>query len=332
MLYAFDGAIWANNPTGGAPTNLTPNIARDAYAGDPALSPDGTTLAYTVVVVPAPAASPSTKAPVLPGSDIWLMDQDGGNARRLFTHDQPGVLIQSLVWAEDGKSLLYTYTAPVLGSDGRYLSSLKEIQRLDVASGARSRVVKDGQDPGVAPAAGTARLAYVLIDPQTFAPTLWVADAAGQNGKQLIGTSSQFQTILAPRFSPDGQMIVFAGSGGPTAAAPAIPTAAREANPLVRFARWLVAPLASPSAAAHGLPADLWTFSLESGVLSRLTALSGDDPVPAWSPDGRRLAFLSGTGLYVLELSAPQPIGATSPGLKKLSDRGSYSVLVWSPR
>jgi len=332
LLYAFDGAIWANNPTGGAPTNLTPNIARDAYAGDPALSPDGTTLAYTVVVVPAPAASPSTKAPVLPGSDIWLMDQDGGNARRLFTHDQPGVLIQSLVWAEDGKSLLYTYTAPVLGSDGRYLSSLKEIQRLDVASGARSRVVKDGQDPGVAPAAGTARLAYVLIDPQTFAPTLWVADAAGQNGKQLIGTSSQFQTILAPRFSPDGQMIVFAGSGGPTAAAPSPTTAAREANPLVRLAHWLVAPLAPPSAAAHGLPADLWTFSLESGVLSRLTALSGDDPVPAWSPDGGRLAFLSGTGLYVLELSAPHPIAATSPGLKKISDRGSYSVLVWSPR
>ncbi len=101
---------------------------------------------------------------------------------------------------------------------------------------------------------------------------------------------------------------------------------------MARFARWLVAPLVPQTAAAHGLPADLWTFSLESGAISRLTALSGDDPAPAWSPDGQRIAFLSGTGLYVLELSAPRPIGATSPGLKKLSDRGSYSVLAWSPR
>lgn len=332
LLYAFDGAIWANNPAGGTPTNLTPNIARDAYAGDPALSPDGTLLAYTVVVVPAPAAAPATATPVLPGTDIWLMEQDGGNPRRLFTHDQPGVLIQSLVWANDGQSLLYAYTAPVLGPDGRYLSSQKEIQRLDVASGARSRVVKDAQDLGVAPAGGTVRLAYVLLDPQTFAPSLWVADAAGQNGQQLIGTSSQFLTIAAPRFSPDGKMIVFAGAGGPTAVAPASPTAAREENPLVRFAQWLVAPLFPQSAAAHGLPADLWTLSLESGVISRLTSLNGDDPVPAWSPDGQRIAFLSGTGLFTLDLSAPHPLAATSPGLKKISDRGSYSVLVWSPR
>jgi copper transport protein len=331
LIYAFDGAIWANNPAGGAPANLTPTIARDAYAGDPALSPDGTILAYTVVVVPAPAASPST-APVLPGTDIWLMDQDGRNPRRLFTHDQPGTLIQSLTWADDGKSLLYTYTAPVLGPDGRYLNSLKEIQRLDLASGARSRVVKGGQDPGVASAGGAARLAYVLIDPQTFAPTLWIADAAGQNGQQLIGTSSRFQAITAPRFSPDGKTIVFAGSGGPTADAPLAPDAVRGENPLARFARWIVAPLVPQLAAAHGLPADLWLFSLESGALSRLTALGGDDPVPAWSPDGRRIAFLSGSGLFMLELSAPHPLGATSPGLKKISDRGSYSMLVWSPR
>ncbi len=334
LIYAFDGGIWATDPAGGQPTNLTPTLARDAYAGDPALSPDGATIAYTVVVVPAPApaASPATARVALPGSDLWLMDRDGGNARRVYAHDQPGVLIQSLIWAADGRSVLYTYTAPVLGPDGRYVSSLKEVQRLDVTTGGRARVVKDAQDPGFAPGGGATPLAYVLVDPQTYAPGLWIAGADGTGGREVVGAASKFLTISGPRFSPDGKTLVFAASGGPTAAAaPAGSVASNESLP-GRFARWLVEPFFPRGAAAHGPPADLYLLALESGALTRLTTIGGDDPLPAWSPDGRRLAFLTATGLYILDLSAPQPVSATSPGLKKISDRGSYSALIWSPR
>jgi Tol biopolymer transport system component len=138
-------------------------------------------------------------------SDLWLMDRDGGNARRVYAHDQPGVLIQSLIWAADGRSVLYTYTAPVLGPDGRYVSSLKEVQRLDVTTGGRARVVKDAQDPGFAPGGGATPLAYVLVDPQTYAPGLWSAGPTGTGGQEVVGAASKFLTISGPRFSPDGK-------------------------------------------------------------------------------------------------------------------------------
>ena len=46
--------------------------------------------------------------------------------------------------------------------------------------------------------------------------------------------------------------------------------------------------------------------------------------MPVWSPDGKRLAFLSGGGVYVLN-----PDGSA---LTKVSTRGSYGTLVWAPK
>ncbi len=332
LIYAFNGAIWAADPAGVGRRNLTPKLAADAYAGDPALSPDGSTIAYTIVVVPAPSGTP-TGAPIpLPGSDLWLMDRDGGNARRIYTHDKPGVLIQSLIWAADGQALLYTYIAPQLGADGRYVGTTKEIQRLELATGARTRLIENGQDPAVSPVGGAGPFAYVLIDPQTFLPSLWLADLDGRGGREVVGAASQqFLMISGPRFSPDGKSLVFAASGG-AASGGATPATAREQGWPERLARWVVEPFAPQGVAAHGPPADLWLLALDSGALTRLTALNGDDPLPAWSPDGRRLAFITGTGLYILDLDAPRPVGPTSPGLKKISDKGAYSVLVWSSR
>ncbi len=325
LIHAFDGGIWATSPRGGPPTNMTADLARDAYAGDPALSPDGGTIAYTVVVVPAPGAAPSSAPrPALPGSDIWLMDAAGGKRRPLLLHDRAGVLIQSLAWSPDGRSLAYTYTAPVLGPDGRYLSSLKEVQRLDVATGTRATLVKDGQDPTFASSGGATPLAYVTLAPDTFAPSLWLAASDGLDARRLLGPEAKFLSISGPRFSPDGKMIVFAASIAGVADDPATPPSAAHRSAPERLARWLVAPFFPTSAAAHGPPADLWIVPLSGGTPRRLTNLNGDDPLPAWSPDGRRVAFLTGTGLYI--------INADGSDLVKITERGSYGSLIWASR
>jgi Tol biopolymer transport system component len=234
------------------------------------------------------------------------------------------VLVQSIVWTPDGKSLIYTYTAPVLGSDGRYLSSLKELQRLDVTSRERATLIKDGQDPGFSPAGGATPFSYVMVTTDTFEPSLWVANGDGQQGRRVVGPEAKFLSISGPRFSPDGKTIIFAASGGPPLPGQPAPSAPPGGSLPGRIARWFVAPFFPASVAAHGPPADLWAISSDGSNLRRLTQLNGDDMLPAWSPDGRRIAFLTGTGLFIMN--------ADGSGIAKISDRGSYSSLIWTTR
>jgi copper transport protein len=320
LIHAFDGMIWAFDPLTGQGRSITTDLPKDTYAGDPALSPDGTTLAFTMVVAPAPnpSAPPSQRA--LPGSDIWLMNSDGGNRRQLFAHDRPGVLIEMPYWTPDGTAIVYTYNAPILGPDGRYTGSIRELQRLDVATGERTTLVKDGEDAAFSHAGGPTPFAYVLTDPQTFQQSLWVADLDGGNARRVVGPEQKFQSVNSPRFTPDGTRIVFAASAPLTTGNQPPP----ERSLPVRFLRWLVEPLIPQGVAAHGPPADLWSVALDGSDLRQLTTLNGDDPQPAFSPDGTQLAFLTGNGLFLANLDGTNA--------RKISDRGSLSALVWAPR
>ncbi len=326
LIYAADGTLWAIDLPGGPPRNLLPDRRQNSYAGDPALSPDGATIAYSVLVIPAATATPITTPPPLPGSDIWLINSDGGNPRQIYQHEQPGVLLEGFAWAADGQSLLLSATTPVIDAQGRYVNSLKEVQRLDLATGKRATIIGDAKNPTTAGAA----LAYVRIDPQTYQPSLWLADSDGRGGRELVSTAPQFLEISTPRFSPDGHQIIFAAAGGPAAAtAPGDRVALSWTQ---RAWAWLIAPFQPPAVAAHGLPADLWLVAVATGKLTRITALNADDPRPAWAANGQQIAMLTGTGLYLLQPRGGNPLGPTDPGLTQISNRGSYSTLIWSTR
>ena len=328
LIHAFDGKLWAIDPLTGQGRSITPDLASDSYAGDPALSPDGNTIAFTVVVVPAPNPSAPPSQRVLPGSDLWLMNGDGGDRRQLFAHDRPGLLIEMPVWTPDGKAIVYTYSAPVLAPDGRYTGSIRELQRLDIATGQRTTLVKDGEDAAFSSAGGAAPFAYILTDPQTFQQSLWVADRLptgagdGSIARRIIGPEAKFLAVNSPRFTPDGKRIVFAAAGQPTA--DGLPPAPATGGASGRFLRWLLGPLVPQGVEAHGPPADLWSIAIDGGDLRRVTTLNGDDPQPAFSPDGKQLAFLTGNGLYVANLDGGNP--------RKISERGGVSALVWAAR
>ena len=209
------------------------------------------------------------------------------------------------------------------------------MHRLDGATGERTVLVPGAVGVAVSPVAQPdvpAGLAYLVTDPTTYDQSLWVAAADGRGARKLLDTAttgagggSPFTGFSAPRFSPDGKRLVFAASGGPgTSAAPGAGTASGSARLPGRVARWILGPLLSQAAAAHGLPKDLWTIAIDGSDLRRLTTVGEDDPNPAWSPDGGQVAFLAGGGLYV--------VNADGGGLVKISPNGSSGTLVWARR
>jgi serine/threonine protein kinase len=74
---------------------------------------------------------------------------------------------------------------------------------------------------------------------------------------------------------------------------------------------------------------DIWTIDLERGLASRLTARQGSNQRPVWSPDGRRIAFMSNrAGAY--DLYARNADGTGDDELLVKSPHTKFPVC-WSP-
>jgi Tol biopolymer transport system component len=66
---------------------------------------------------------------------------------------------------------------------------------------------------------------------------------------------------------------------------------------------------------------DIWIVNSDGRGLQQLTQLGEDDPVPAWSPDGRWIAFTGAAGLYLLDPARKE--------LKLLHTDGGGPGLTW---
>src|SRR5205814_9151378 len=116
----------------------------------------------------------------------------------------------------------------------------------------------------------------------------------------------QFEELDAPRFDPTSQRVIF--SAAPLGL---IPT---------NLSLFRIASLG----AAHGAPKDLFSMPVAGGQWTRVATIGADDPVSAWSPDGSRLAVLSGEAL--------RTIGLDGSPERPLIQPGSYGSVDWARR
>ncbi|WP_425303919.1 Tol-Pal system beta propeller repeat protein TolB [Wenxinia saemankumensis] len=162
---------------------------------------------------------------------------------------------------------------------------------------------------------------------------LAVMDYDGANLQYLTGSGA---IVLAPRFSPSGDRVLYTDytGGSPSisllqVSAPGarpVPTAPGEMAFSPRFSRDGQRMIYS---VATGGNTDLWMTDLASGANTRLTEAPSIETSPSFSPDGTQIVFesdRSGTQqLYIM------PMGGGEP--RRISfGEGRYGSPVWSPR
>lgn len=157
-------------------------------------------------------------------------------------------------------------------------------------------------------------LAYLKIDSADAGVDLMVAAADGQRARPVLSNDVTLGSIIGPRWSLDGSHLLFTASADND----------REWVPPAGAAHSLLDQLLGVQVAwAHGIPADLWVINMPGKAPQRVTRKDFDDPRAAWSPDGTRIVFASGSGgVVLLDLGSGREV--------VLTDKGDYGGISWA--
>jgi len=251
-----------------------PSVSR----GDPAWSPDGTLIAYTLHTTP------------WGDDDVHVMRANGGDDRPLTANHGS----RSPAWSPDGKRIAFSsgdiYVMQADGSHRRILT--RRFSRLAI-------------DPAWSPDGKL--IAFVAGDFGFKSSDVYVMDADGTNRHRIVTPTGAADD---PVWSPDGTRIAYSvRTGGRTSVHVVRGDGSRD-RLLVRDG---YSPTWSPDGKTIAFIRDFPRFSSSIGIVSPagtgLRIIREDIGVTdsiSWSPDGSRLARAGGGGLTVMNADGPE--------------------------
>jgi Tol biopolymer transport system component len=160
------------------PTQLT---SAPGLQGEPALSPDGSQVAF----VSDEGGTPH----------IWIVDANGAATLQLTSGDDPD---PDPAWLQDGSAILFT----------RIRNGRQGIWRVPRLGGVATLLVADAADPSVSP--DGLRLAFVREVAPSAEPRVFVAQLSNvENAEQRTTDAGGRWEHRHPAWSPDGRMLCY---------------------------------------------------------------------------------------------------------------------------
>ena len=244
----------------------------------PVLHPSGTAVAFALT------QQPDAKRGF--GSDIYTVNLDGSALKPVLLHEDNNVFYASPRFDASG-NILYVHRRAAIIQNGSFVGNDDNIVRVDLRTMQSQKILKDGADPTISPDGKT--LVYIHLKDSQI-DTLWRADIDGSNAGPLFKTKDSFWYLQAPRFTPKGCQVIFSGAGHTTSALPGGSVAVREHGAA-----------AGPRVAHLNIPSELFVVPCDGSSVTSV-GQTGDDVVPAWSPDGGRVAYVGSGGFFVLDV------------------------------
>lgn len=256
-LLAMDDAA----RTLGRIVDLPPNSA----PATPTLHPSGRSIAFALTLVPT--------RPTGFGSDIYTVNLDGTGLKAVVEHEADTVFYASPRFDPTG-NILFVHRRAAVIKNNSFISNEDAILRIDLRTGEKKSIIKDGADPTLSPDGRT--LVYVHLK-DSVGDGLWVSGVDGTDARPFIKGRDTFWYLQTPRFSPDGKTVAFSAAGHSVS-------------------------MGEGGRLAHlGVPSELFLLNAD-GTGLKSVGQTGDDVTPAWSPDGTKIAYVGTGAFYVLDL------------------------------
>ncbi len=210
-------------------------------------------------------------------TDLWLTALPEPDPVPLLTRSDILESWRDPFWSRDGLWLLVTHQQALRDAGGEPQSISITVKRVAL-DGSQETLLADAEQAALSP--DGSQLTWLRLNPETWGQALMHAWADGSAAGELVAEGT-FAALASPRFTKDGNFIVFSASG-----ARQMPAASTRANP--------------GKVRAHGDPWHIWQVDLASGELTRLTEQSLDGPMLAWSPTHDEvLAVLAAEGVFL---------------------------------